>query len=288
MRMIRRNAPREPRFGRLPELRFRWFSFLASGCGTLFLGAPALAQEKASGGGVVLDYLNDGGFAMYVILGISVLGTILFLERAYDLYLRRRLPTQVFLGEVLACVERRRFGEALSACDAKSSHPLVTVLKAGLLRANRRSKEIERAMEKEMLAALPGLSKRISILSLLANAATLTGLLGTIYGLITAFNAVSIASAAEKQTALAGGISQAMYTTAFGITVALPLLFFHHFLAKRNERITLEVEGGATALLVALSGGSSSGSSVGADASARRASSNGSASVPLLGEPPLS
>jgi biopolymer transport protein ExbB len=79
-------------------------------------------------------------------------------------------------------------------------------------------------------------------------------LLGTIFGLITAFNSVAAATAAERQAALAAGISQAMYTTAFGISVAVPLLFFHHFLSKRTEAIIHQVEQGASALLVALAG----------------------------------
>ena len=110
-----------------------------------------------------------------------------------------------------------------------------------------------------MLAALPSLQKRVAIMGLLANIATLLGLLGTIFGLIAAFTSVSQASAAERQEALAAGISQAMYTTAFGISVAIPLLFFHHVLSKRSEKILVEVEGGATSVLVALTGRVSDG-----------------------------
>ena len=105
-----------------------------------------------------------------------------------------------------------------------------------------------------MLGALPRLQKRVALMALLANISTLLGLLGTIFGLISAFTSVSQASAAERQEALAAGISQAMYTTAFGISVAIPLLFFHHILSKRSEKILIEVEGGATSLMVAMSG----------------------------------
>ena len=89
---------------------------------------------------------------------------------------------------------------------------------------------------------------------MLANVATLLGLLGTIVGLISAFNSLVNASAAEKQQKLAEGIGQAMYTTAFGVSVAIPLLFFHHVLARRSETILVEIESGATSLLVALAG----------------------------------
>ncbi len=119
-----------------------------------------------------------------------------------------------------------------------------------------------------MLEALPVLNKRINLLSFLANSCTLLGLLGTIFGLIAAFSSVSAASAAERQTALADGISQAMYTTAFGIVVAVPLLFFHHLLTQRQEDIINEMESGATSLLVSLTGSDDDASGDAADEAA--------------------
>ena len=107
-------------------------------------------------------------------------------------------------------------------------------------------------MEKEILKALPDLERRIGLLSFLANSGTLLGLLGTIFGLIQAFSAVSAASAAERSTALAAGISTAMYTTAFGIVAAVPLLFFHHLLSTRQEEIIGEMELTATTIIDAV------------------------------------
>lgn len=219
----------------------------------------AAAPPAASGGNVFLELMRDGGPVMWVILGLSVLGTTLFLERALDLYILRRLSSTAFVDTIMRHLEARQFKNALEACNVSTRHPLVSVVRAGILRANRREKEIERAMEKEMLQALPSLHKRIALMALLANSATLVGLLGTIFGLITAFNSVAAASAAERQSALAAGISQAMYTTAFGISAAIPLLFFHHFASRRMEAILMEVESGASSLLVALSGRSEDG-----------------------------
>ena len=203
---------------------------------------------------VIGEYLDKGGWMMYVILTVSIIGVMVFLERVFALYLSRRLHAKAFIQKIIDHVEHRRFREALDMCEISSKHPLAKVMKAGLLRANRRDKDIERAMENEMLATLPDLQKRVAFLALLANIATLLGLLGTIFGLIAAFTSVAAASAAARQEALASGISQAMYTTAFGISVAVPLLFFHHLVSKRMEKIMVEVEGGASALLVALTG----------------------------------
>lgn len=214
----------------------------------------AAAAAPADSGNVVVQYLNDGGWGMYVILAASIVGLVVFLERAFDLMIQRKLNARAFMQQVLAHVEAKRFREALTMCDVRSKHPLVRVIRAGLLRANLREKDIERAMEDEMLNALPQLQKRVQFVALLANTATLLGLLGTIFGLISAFASVAAASAAERQEALAGGISQAMYTTAFGIAVAVPLLFFHHIINQRSETMIMEIEGGATSLMVALAG----------------------------------
>jgi biopolymer transport protein ExbB/TolQ len=198
--------------------------------------------------------MADGGPIMWVIFGVFVLGVLIFFERQFDLYFRQALASNRFLTTVLDAVNSRRFGAALMACNVKTHHPLVAVVKAGVLRADRRAIEIERAMEKEILGALPKLQKRIAMLALLANTATLLGLLGTIMGLVQAFSDVAVASAAQRQITLANGISVALYTTAFGIVVAMLLLFAHHFTLRRSENILMAVEGGASATLVALSG----------------------------------
>lgn len=200
----------------------------------------------------VLKIMHDGGFMMWIIFGISALGLLFFFERIFDLFIARGLSTRRFMKTVLDAVQARQYSRAVAACDARTKHPLVAVVKAGVLRADRREKEIERAMETEMLEALPGLQTRIGIIALLANMATLVGLLGTIMGLMEAFSAVAAASATERQEALASGIATAMYTTAFGILVAVLLLLCHHIASKRSEAIILATEGGASATLVAL------------------------------------
>ncbi len=223
-------------------------------------GAGAPAEAPAEDPGLiasVLDIFNSGGIMMWVILAVSIAGTLIFLGRGFNLYVSRRLSVRSFVSTVTGHIEQKRFRQALDSCQVGSKHPLVATVKAGLIRANRPEKEIERAMEREMLEVLPGLNRGIQFVALLANTATLLGLLGTIAGLMAAFDAVSNASAADRATELANGIATAMYTTAWGIAVAVPLLFFHHFLSRRTEDITLQVEAGATAVLVALRGSAS-------------------------------
>ncbi len=224
-----------------PLLSFLWTS-------------PILASSDGNIISVLQEYLDAGGWMMYVIASVSIIGVTLFLLRIYDLYFGYRLNAKSFTRQIVEYVEHQKFREALDACEISTRHPLVFIIKSGILRANQRARDIERAMDKEMFASLPGLQKRVDLMAVLANVATLLGLLGTIFGLIKAFSSVAAASAVERQEALAAGISQAMYTTAFGIAVAVPLLVFHHILSKKVERIMIESEGGATSLLVAITG----------------------------------
>jgi biopolymer transport protein ExbB/TolQ len=200
----------------------------------------------------IWEVMNSGGWMMWVILVVSVIATAIALERAIALYLGCRLDTRRFLGRIIKMVDERDYAGAIEACNLRTRHPLPAVLLAGLSKANRRDKEIEKAMEAEMLGRLPRVRRGLGFLGLLGNVATLLGLLGTIFGLIRAFSGVSAASAAARQQVLAEGISIAMYTTAFGILVAVPILFAHNLLSGRMENILIRAEEGAVALIAAL------------------------------------
>ena len=201
---------------------------------------------------IVVELLNRGGWMMWVILGISVIALAITLDRVLMLYVRSRLDVSGFLGRVLGKIETRDFKGAIESCNLSTQHPLPKVLQAGLAKSNRREKEIERAMEGEMLRAIPRIQKGVGFLGLLGNSATLLGLLGTIFGLIRAFSGVSAASASARQQVLAEGISMAMYTTAFGLIVAVPILFAHQLISGRMERVLIQIEEGASDLLGAL------------------------------------
>ena len=106
----------------------------------------------------------------------------------------------------------------------------------------RRREDIEIAMEESMMEIIPQLEKRTPYVALLANIATLLGLLGTIMGLIAAFTAVANANPAEKADLLSASISVAMNTTAFGLMVAIPLLFLHAKLTSTTGQIVDSLE----------------------------------------------
>jgi biopolymer transport protein ExbB/TolQ len=143
------------------------------------------------------------------------------------------------------------YTQATQECSklAAKKQTLPAVLLAGFKAANRSDKEIEAALEQATLTQFPLLMKRMTFLPMLANVATLSGLLGTIVGLIEAFDAVANAAPDQKQIMLAKGISKAMYTTAGGLVVAIPTLIINALLSAKITGMMDEVDQRAAELL---------------------------------------
>lgn len=201
----------------------------------------------------MFSVFTDGGPFMFVILGVSIVAFAVFLERAAFLYFRMNLNMDKAMKKVLVPLEMQNFRGAIEECSRIQKHPLGGILKAGLLKADRKDQEIERAMEEKIIGEIPKVKARINLLTLFANIATLLGLLGTIMGLITAFQSVGNADETMKQEILAHGISMAMLTTAGGLIVAIPCLGGFYLLNNRGEYLIDKIEEKALGLANALS-----------------------------------
>ena len=190
----------------------------------------------------VLDFFREGGEFMYVILVISVIAMATVIERGYMILFRFNINGAAFMAQVQKLVMANNIDRAIKLCNAESNSALTRVLKAGLTRANRSALEIQNAVDEATLETIPMLQKRTPYLAMWANVATLTGLLGTISGLVIAFKAVATAAPEEKQQMLAQGISVAMYTTAFGLVVAIPVMIAHSVISNRTVKLIDEID----------------------------------------------
>jgi biopolymer transport protein ExbB/TolQ len=123
------------------------------------------------------------------------------------------------------------------------------VVKAGLLRASRDNRQIQAAIEIVAHEAIGAVRKRIAYLAMIANVATLFGLLGTIMGLIKSFGAVANVDAATKSVMLADGISTSMNATASGLAVAIPTMIAFSVLQSKANRLMEDIEGSAMVTL---------------------------------------
>ena len=166
-------------------------------------------------------HFNDGGWGMYPIVLWSIITIGIIVERALYLY-GSSINKEVFLATMQKCILAGDVAKAVKMCSAANA-PLARIVQAGLVKVNRPDEEVQAAMDEAALREVPKISTRTGYLALLSNLAMLSGLLGTIAGLIKSFGAVGGESVDPSQKAriLAEGISEAMNCTAFGLIVAI-------------------------------------------------------------------
>jgi biopolymer transport protein ExbB/TolQ len=192
--------------------------------------------------GEMAKFYTDGGFFMHPIAFVSVFGIAIVVERFIFLFFKYNINANQFMAQIQKLVMANNIDRAIKLCNAAPSAALPKVIKAGLTRANKGEIEIGNAIEEATLEVIPNISKRTATLQSVANIATLLGLLGTIIGLIEAFEAVATAPPDQKTTMLTQAISIAMNTTAFGLMVAIPTLASYVFLNNVTKKIIDEID----------------------------------------------
>ena len=193
-----------------------------------------------------------GGAFMYPILLVGAVAIAITIERYVTLARMgaRDRRTWARVESVLTSGEFDQARELLSKDDSS----LARLLSMGLALqgAVRRRDDVEKAMQEGMMEIVPQLEKRTHYLAMLANVATLLGLLGTVSGLIHAFAAVATVNPAEKANLLSASISEAMNCTAFGLVTAVPILVVHALLQSKTQRLNDGLEAAAIRFLNAL------------------------------------
>lgn len=190
----------------------------------------------------VVAFFQNGGMFMWPILLVFAVGVAIAVERWIHLN-RIRNENRTMWNLLHPMLVEGDFEKAREVVNNDKS-TISQMLGMGLARqgAVRRREDIEIAMEESMMEIIPQLEKRTPYLALLANIATLLGLLGTIMGLIEAFTAVANANPAEKADLLSASISVAMNTTAFGLITAIPLLLIHAKMTSTTGQIIDSLE----------------------------------------------
>lgn len=199
------------------------------------------------------SFFKNGGPFMFVILGTGVAILALAAERFWVIGRAARINSGKLTRDIMQRVTKGDVAAATTLCK-KVSGPVAKVAHAILTRNDRDEDKLQNAADGAAMIALPPLSRRLPYLSMLANAATLLGLLGTIFGLTTAFSAVGAADPAQRSAFLAAGISQALNTTAFGLIVAVPTLLLHGFLTSKVESVVDAVDETSVRLIQAMRG----------------------------------
>ncbi len=198
----------------------------------------------------MLEIFQKGGPIMYLIFLTSILAVAVIFERLWHLH-RAKIDTNKFMDSISNTLKRNRIMEAIELCE-QTPGPIAHIVKAAILKHDRSKQEIKEAIEDAGIHEIPRLEKNLGILSTIASITPLLGLLGTVMGLVRAFQVIQ-----EKATALspvspgdlAGGIWEALLTTVAGLVVAIPAFIIYNYLVSRVENMTLDMERSATDLI---------------------------------------
>lgn len=198
----------------------------------------------------LLTHYNEGGFFMHLILLTSLIGAAIIIERMKVLSAAANIKKDELLNHINGYILQGNLEKAI-AVTSQIKNPLTNIVRSGLVAVanNGGPEEVQTAMDAVALREVPKLERRIGLLSMLSNVATLVGLLGTVVGMIGAFGAVANVSPSEKATILANSIAEAMNCTAFGLLVAIPLLFAFGFLMSKAQEIEDDIHEASVATL---------------------------------------
>jgi len=187
----------------------------------------------------VIDFIQQGGVVMYLLLVASVLTVTVIFERAWSLRRSEVIPLDDIQGMEVA-VRNGDVERALQVCRQRNT-AMGRILTVALENSGVRRSVMKEILEEAGRQEVAKMERFIGILGLIAAMAPLLGLLGTVVGMIEVFQQISLVGVG-KADALAGGISKALNTTAAGLTVAIPALIAHRFFEARVDQLVIEIE----------------------------------------------
>lgn len=200
----------------------------------------------------MFEIVKAGGIVMVPIILASIIAAAIFLERVWTLQQRRVLPAEL-TEKVWKWVEQRQIQDKHIVALQQNS-PLGKILAAGLANRHRERAVMKEAIEDTGRHVVHELERFINALGTIASIAPLMGLLGTVLGMIRTFNTLN-AGGAGNPAMLAGGIAEALITTAAGLTVAIPALLGYKYLRGRVANLVVEMEKEAMKLVQSIEAG---------------------------------
>ncbi len=220
----------------------------ASGASSTATGKEAKIPIKS-----LLQIFHDGGWMMYPIALCSFVLTVFTFERLIHLRTGRVIP-RPFVKRLIEQLQQQQIDreEALELCERNPS-PIASIFSAAVKKYGRPAVEVEQAVLDAGERESNSLRRNMRLFNAISNVAPLLGLLGTVLGMIQAFNDISSAQAMGRPDLLAGGISQALLTTAAGLLVAIPAYLLYMFFLGLTDKLIIEMDRHAQRLIEVIS-----------------------------------
>lgn len=187
----------------------------------------------------MVDLFIKGGNFMYPLVVMLFFGIVVIIERFYTLF-KAHINAKEFMVELQDVLKQDGPEGAAELCS-NTRGPVATVLHAGLLRLDRGIEHVEKSIEESGAIEMAFLERGLVWLSTVANLAPLVGFLGTVSGMIRAFNDIAAAGDVDPSV-VAGGISEALITTASGLVVAIPVQAAYNFFLSKIDKIIIDLQ----------------------------------------------
>jgi biopolymer transport protein ExbB len=200
------------------------------------------------------DLIQKGGPVMYLIMILSVISLGIIIERMYNLN-RARIDSQKFMDDIISSLKHNKIIESIEMCN-NTPGPIAHIIKAGILKHDRSKPEIKEAIDEAAQLEIPRMEKHLPILATIAHIAPLLGLLGTVSGMIKAFQVIQNKAATMTPVNpgdLAGGIWESLLATLAGLLVAIPTYVAYNYLVNQVDSLAYDMERSATDLVNLLS-----------------------------------
>ena len=200
------------------------------------------------------EFIIKGGPIMGLIILCSVMAFAVFLERMWHLR-NAKIDTKKFMQEISNKVKKNKVMEALDMCNMTKG-PIARILKSGIMKYDRPRQDIKEAIEDAGVHEVPLLERNLGVLATIAHITPLLGLLGTVVGMLKAFQVIeekAMSMVPVNPGDLAGGIWEALITTVAGLSVAIPTYVVYNYLVSRVDNFVLDMEKSATELVNVLS-----------------------------------
>ncbi|MCP3918268.1 MAG: MotA/TolQ/ExbB proton channel family protein [bacterium] len=215
----------------VPVLTFASFAYLTA--------APVLAQDSDAGNKSVGDLIKASGIIGYTIIALSIVALAIIIENFVSLKRDKLAPPEI-IDEIQALFDEGQFQEAMELCENEPTY-FTRVCGAGIAKIGHSFDTIEKSLEEMGDEESIKLHQKIGWLSLIANVAPMMGLLGTVSGMVKAFNEIASSGGQANPADLASGISEALLTTLFGLIVAIPVTASFAFVRNRLVKTVIEL-----------------------------------------------
>jgi len=187
----------------------------------------------------MVHYFLEGGAFMWPILITLIFGLGFVIERAYSLMMSA-VNSQAFFDEISLSIKENGPEAAAQVCE-ETAGPVAAIFHAGLTKMHRGLNEVEKAIQNAGAIEMAFLEKNMIWLNAVITIAPMLGFTGTVVGMIAAFDAIKAANDISPAV-VAGGISQALLTTAFGLIVAMIIQTFQNVFVSRIDKLVLDME----------------------------------------------